>query len=268
LLWQAQARDLSGPADRSTYGLTTEGGVLLLDVPAASDAAKARLQKDDVISACNGKEVKSIADITAMADQAAAGKLALTINRQQALLPIDLLNYTYVVVETLADTGFKEAPVASAIVPAKVSSGGPRTVDGPLEALIDGKVGKGGTPIYQNGVTDGAYKLDLGESKSVAQVNTFSSSGRNRAKQNFILYGSNAAADPGWNVADAAVFAPIMAVDTREVEPQDFEVTSVRRSDGKPLGAYRWLVWTVSPITGEIGGENSAYQELQVIPGR
>ena len=180
----------------------------------------------------------------------------------------DLLNYTCVVMETLADTGFKEAPVASAVVPAKVSSGGPRTVDGPLEALIDGKVGKGGNPIYQNGVTDGAYKLDLGESKSVAQVNTFSSTGRNRAKQNYILYGSNAAADPGWYVADAAVFAPIMAVDTREVEPQEFEVTSVRRSDGKPLGAYRWLVWAVSPITGEIGGENSAYQELQVIPGR
>ena len=268
LLWQAQARNLSGPADRSTYGLTTEGGVLLLDVPPASDAAKARLQKDDVITSYNGKEVKCIAEISTMADQAAGRKLALTISRRQALLPIDLPNYTYVVMETLADTGFKEAPVASAVVPAKVSSGGPRTVDGPLEALIDGKVGKGGTPIYQNGVTDGAYKLDLGESKSVAQVNTFSSTGRNRAKQNYILYGSNAAADPGWNVADPAVFAPIMAVDTREVEPQEFEVTSVRRSDGKPLGAYRWLVWAVSPITGEIGGENSAYQELQVIPGR
>ena len=268
LLWQAQARDLSGPADRSTYGLAADGGVLLLDVPATSDAAKAGLQKDDVIIACNGKEVRTIEDLVAMRDQAAGRKLALSINRQRKPLPIDLLNYTYVVTETLADTGFKEAPVASAVVPAKVSSGGPRTVDGPLKALIDGKVGKGGHPIFQNGVTDGAYKLDLGESKSFAQVNTFSSTGRNRAKQNYILYGSNAATDPGWNVADAAVFTPIMAVDTREVEPQEFEVTSVRRSDGKPVGSYRWLVWAVSPITGEIGGENSAYQELQVIPGR
>ena len=268
LLWQAQARDLSGPADRSTYGLTTDGGVLLLDVPAASDAAKAGLQKDDVVVACNGKEVRTIEELVAMRDQAAGRKLVLTINRQQKPLSIDLLNYAYVVMETLSDTGFKEAPVASAVVPAKVSSGGPRTVDGPLEALIDGKVGKGGAPIYQNGVTDGAYKLDLGESESFAQVNTFSSSGRNRAKQKYILYGSNAAADPGWNVADAAVFAPVMAVDTRALEPQEFEVTSVRRSGAKPLGTYRWLVWAVSPFTGEIGGENSAYQELQVIPGR
>jgi hypothetical protein len=59
---------------------------------------------------------------------------------------------------------------------------------------------------------------------------------------------------------------PLMAVDTREVEPKEFEATSVRRSNARPLGSFRWLVWALSPITGEIGGENSAYQELQVIP--
>ena len=69
-------------------------------------------------------------------------------------------------------------------------------------------------------------------------------------------------------MADAAVFTPIMAVDTRAIEPQAFEATSIRRSGGKPLASFRWLVWAVLPITGEIGGENSAFQELQVIPGK
>ena len=36
-----------------------------------------------------------------------------------------------------------------------------------VDALIDGKVGKGGNPIFQNGVTNGAYKLDLGTVKSM-----------------------------------------------------------------------------------------------------
>jgi hypothetical protein len=52
----------------------------------------------------------------------------------------------------------------------------------------------------------------------------------------------------------------------RKVVPTEFEATSIRRSDGKPLGSYRWLIWAVSPVTGEIGGENTAFQELQVIP--
>ena len=237
-------------------------------MPATSDASKSGLKKDDVITTCNGKDVKSIVDITAMADHAAGQKLALTINRQRKPLPIDLKDYAYVVVETLASPEFKEVPLVAAAVPSKISSGGPRTAEGTLAALIDGKLGKDGNPIFSNGVTDGAYKLDLAETKSMAQVNTYSFTGRNRAKQNYILYGSNAAADPGWDVADAAVFTPIMAVDTREVEPKGFEATSIRRSGGKPLGSFRWLVWTVSPITGEIGGENTAFQELQVIPGK
>jgi alpha-L-fucosidase len=144
LLWQAQARDLAGTADRSTYGLTGDGGVLLLDVPTDSDAAKAGLKKDDVVVACDGKGARTIEELSAMRDQAAGKKLTLTIRRQQEPLTIDLSSYCYVVMETETDTGFKEVPLASAVVPAKVSSGGPPTVDGPLAALIDGKVGKGG----------------------------------------------------------------------------------------------------------------------------
>jgi len=267
LLWQAQARDIAGAADRSTYGLTSDGGVLLLDAPAGSDAAKAGLTRDDVIIACNTAPVKTIDEVWSLADKAAGGKLDIAFIRKGKQTTVVVSDYTYVVMETQADTGFKQVPMASAGVAARISSGGPPVRDGPLDALVDGKVAKGGGPIFANGVTNGAYKLDLTNPKGISRINTFTASGRNRAKQNYIVYGSNAATDPGWNVADSALFTPIMAVDTRASEPKEYVATSIRRSDGKPLGTYRWLVWTVSPVTGEIGGENSAYQELQVIAG-
>jgi len=200
-----------------------------------------------------------------MADQSAGRKLALTINRQRKLLPVDLTAYTYVVAETRADTQFTHVPLATTVVPSKVSAGGPATRNDPIDALVDGKVVRGFGPIFANGIDNGMYKLDLATPQSLGQVNTFSSGGKNRAKQNYILYGSNAATDPGWNVTDAALFTPLAAVDTRQVDPREYEATSIRRSDGKPLGSFRWLVWAVLPVTGEIGGENTAFQELQVI---
>jgi hypothetical protein len=106
----------------------------------------------------------------------------------------------------------------------------------------------------------GMYKLDLAAVTSIAQINTYSRGGE-RGRQNFVLYGSSAASDPGWNVADAKLFTPVIAVDAR----QDAECkgTSIRFSDGKPLGRYRWLVWAVFPVNDS---ENTVYQELQVIP--
>lgn len=42
--------------------LPDESGVLVLDVPAGSPAARAGLTKDDVIVACDGKPVRTVAD--------------------------------------------------------------------------------------------------------------------------------------------------------------------------------------------------------------
>jgi membrane-associated protease RseP (regulator of RpoE activity) len=267
LLWQAQARDISDAEDRSAYGLPAECGVLLLDVPAGSKAATAGLKKDDVILICDGNEVRTIADVRDMAGKAAGQKLTLTVSRNQRPMTVELSDYSYVVTECQATSEFKTVALApaSAVIPVKVSAGGAPTHNDPIDALVDGKVVKGMGPIFANGVIDGAYKLDLGAARSIAQINTFSSGGENRARQHFVVYGSNAASDPGWNVADATVFTPVIGVDTRLVEPKEFGATSIRRSDGRPLGSYRWLVWAVAPVTGEVGGENSAFQEFQVV---
>ena len=267
LLWQAQVRNISGIEDRSAYGLPAECGVLLINVPAGSAAAKAGLQKDDVILACNGKEVRTGDDLQVLRDHAAGQKLALAVSRRQKSLTVELSDYAYVVAERLEAPEFKTIPLAaaSAVVSAKVFAGGAVPNNDPVESLTDGKVTKGFGPIFANGVDNGMYKLDLAAVKSIAQVNSFSS-GRTRARQSFVLYGSNAASDPGWNVADATVFTRVIAVDSRPVVLTEYEATSIRHSAGKPLGSYRWLVWAVSPVTGEIGGENTAFQELQAIP--
>lgn len=80
---QAQVRNISGLGDRSAYGLPDESGVLLVNVPAASPAAKAGLQKDDVILACNGQAVRTLENLQKIRDKAAGQKLSLSITRAQ-----------------------------------------------------------------------------------------------------------------------------------------------------------------------------------------
>jgi len=266
-VFQAKVRDISGLGDRSAYGLPDETGVLVLDVPAGSAAAKAGLQKEDVIRACNDQLAKTVADLQKIRDKAAGKKLVLSIIRKQAELKVELSDYAYVVRETAKNPKFDAVPLAavSAVLPAKASAGGATNND-PIDSLTDGKVVNSYGPIFANGVKGGMYKLDFATAKSIAQVNTFSALGA-RSRQNFVLYGSAAEADPGWKVADSKVFTPLISVDTSEGMPTDFEATSIRFRDGKPLGSYRWLVWEAFPVTQD-NAENTAFQELQAIEGK
>ena len=261
---QAGIRDIAGLGDRSAYGLADESGVLVLNVPATSPAAKAGLQQDDVIVACNGQPVKTAYDLQKLRDKAAGQPLALVVSRKQKKVSIEVNEYEYVVSENSANPNFKTVPLAPAagVVAAKASAGNAPVNNEPIEALVDGKIGDGFGPIFANAVVNGMYKLELAAVTRIAQVNSYSSGGE-RGRQNFVLYGSSAAADPGWNVADAKLFTPIGAVDARQDAAK--KVTSIRTSDGKPLGSYRWLVWAVFPVNGV---ENTAYQELQVIPAQ
>ena len=265
---QAQVRDIAGLGDRSAYGLPEECGVLLLNVAAESPAGSAGLQKDDVILGCNGKPVRTVADLLAIQDEAAGKKLTLSAVRKQQTLSVDIADYAFVVTECQATPDFKAIPLApaTAVLQATVVAGAPGTMNEPVAVLTDGKLAKSYGPVFGNGVTDGAYKLDLGAVKAIAQVNTFShNQNSNRGRQRYALYGSNAAADPGWNIADGRVFVPLADVDTGKAATADFVATSVRQSGGKPLGSYRWLIWAIAPVTTNAGGENTAFQEFQVL---
>ena len=117
------------------------------------------------------------------------------------------------------------------------------------------------------GVIGGAYKADLGAAIELAEINAWSyHQNGNRGAQRYVLFGSHAAADPGWNVEDRTKFVPIAEVDARSVAVRRFLATGIRRSGGRPLGAFRWLVWVVYPVTDI--DENTAYQEFQIKPAR
>jgi len=261
--WQARIRDIAGLGERSAFGLADDSGVLLVDVPAASPAAKSGLQTDDVIIACNDQAVRTTSDLCKWRDRAAGGKLTLRVARKQKQVSVELIDYAFAVTESLGNTMFKTIPLAAAtaVVPAKASAGGAPTNNDPIETLVDGRVADGYGPIFANGAS-GMYKLDLSAVTAIAQVNTFSRGGP-RARQFFVLYGSNAPSDPGWNVADAGVFTPLITVDSRQ--DAEFKATSVRSSASKPLGSFRWLVWDVFPVNES---ENTSFQELQVIAAR
>jgi membrane-associated protease RseP (regulator of RpoE activity) len=259
---QAAIRDIEGLGDRSAYGLADESGVLVLDVPAPSPAATAGLLKDDVIVACHGQPVRTGYDLGKLQNKAAGKPLALLVVRKGRQVTVEVKDYVYVVTEVLGNAEFKTVPLtpAAGVVPATVSAGSVMPNNDPVESLVDGKIDGGMGPLFANDVFTGMYKLDLAKVTPIARVNTYSRGGE-RGRQNFVLYGSSAVTDPGWDVADAKLFTPVGTVDARQ--DAECKATSIRASDGKPLGSYRWLVWAVFPINNL---ENTAYQELQVIP--
>jgi hypothetical protein len=53
-------------------------------------------------------------------------------------------------------------------------------------------------------------------------------------------------------------------IDTTGQKPAKFNAAFLRARDGKPLGDFRWIVWSVSPISTAGGGENTAIHELAV----
>ena len=269
--WQARIRDISGLGDRSAYGLPDETGVLFLDVPAASQAAQAGFQKGDVIIACNDQPVRAMKELQKARDKAAGSTLTISIIRKQKRQSIKVGEYAYVVAEYGESPEFKMIPLASAggILAAKQVTVPPGTTSEPFDCITDGK--PVGDPkwghMFDDGCTNGAYKLDLGSVQGIAQVNTFSGCwDESRAGQNFVLYGSAAESDPGWNVQDAKVFTPIVDLVARDTVG-NYAATSIRQSGGKPLGRYRWLVWAMTPVRHD-SGSNTSIEQLQVIPAR
>jgi len=84
-LWAgAKFRNIVGLGEVSAAGTPGETGVILLEVPDTSDAAKAGFFAGDVLPAFNGKPIKELKDLLQDTQQNVAGKAAsVTILRFQ-----------------------------------------------------------------------------------------------------------------------------------------------------------------------------------------
>ena len=79
----AKVKSVTNLGEVSAAGLPSQAGVILLEVPAGSAAAKAGLKQVEVIVGCNGKPVKSFRDLKRITASSRGTPLKLEIYRGQ-----------------------------------------------------------------------------------------------------------------------------------------------------------------------------------------
>ncbi len=256
-------RDLQGE-EYSVFGVPREaGGVNLPKVPAGTAAARAGFHDHDLIQAVDGKAVKSIAELFAAVGRAQGKRLSITVVRSQRKESVEVADYLWFsVARADRPEQLPVQPRAAGVLTLKFSAR-PSPNNGPAADLGDGRLVADFGPVFANGVSDGCYKADLGQSTEVGEVRAWSyRQASQRAPQRFMLYGSNAKEDPGWNTANRTRFTPIASVDTTGQPVDAWQVTTLRGAGAATLGSWRWLLWAVQPPNGF---ENTVYQEIEVV---
>ena len=260
-VWQgAILKDLSGE-EFSAYGVSKEeGGVALTNVPENSAAAEGGLQAGDLIQGINGQPVSNLEQLLTLLSETPDEVLTLKVVRNQKAIEVEFQPASKIVIETSANAaGFEtlSPPAASKL---RVTTNG-KTSNEPPAVLTDGELAGNFGTIFPNGVVDGAYKMDLGETQAVTAINSWSfNKGGRRGAQKMTLYGSNADKDPGWNLKK---FQALGSFDTGPIDAK-FAAASLQAMPGKSLGDFRWIVWATSHINEKEAVENSAIQELSV----
>jgi hypothetical protein len=247
----------------SAYGTRKEdGGVALLDVPSTSEAARCGFEENDLIQAINGHQVTNRAQLFAALAKVGQAPLKVSLIRRQQAKTLHTAPRFYMVVEaTDTAAGFVKLSIPNASLH-KVTAN-QDTVNEPLDVLVDGQLDEDYGPVFRNGVRNGIYKMDLGQSKCVTAVSSWSfNQNGNRGAQKLTIYGSKSATDPGWNLHDRDRFVPVGSVDTSGTTSGLFIAASVRARQEQAIGEFRWIVWSVTPVTQL--DENTAFQELAI----
>jgi membrane-associated protease RseP (regulator of RpoE activity) len=231
-----------------------------MDVPNGSAAAQAGLRENDLIQAVNGKAVADVSQFFKALAGVKSASVKLTVVRDQQAMDLTVALPAVVDVESAsAAAGFTRLPLPTA--PAGTVTANQKVSNSPLALLADGKLVNNYGPIFGNGIQNGAYKMDLGSAQPVAAITSWSyNMSKVRGAQKLTLYGSDSATDPGW---DLSRFTPLGTIDTGKAVAE-YTAASVRAPAGQTLGTFRWIVWAVAPVTAAGGGENTAFQELNV----
>jgi hypothetical protein len=254
----ASLQNLTGE-EFSAYGVSKDdGGVVLVDVPTNSGAARHGFKEGDVIQQINGKATPTIKALLQTYLRAGNKALKIKFVRQQQAQEILIKKQTWIDLESAKNTeDFKQPPKSHQFT----LTSNIKTNNDPLTSLSDGQLVRSYGPVFANGTKNTAYKMDLGKVRTLKAISTWSCGLGRRGAQNFTLYGSSANQDPGW---DSSKWMPLATIDTRAFKGSDFNASSLKATDGESLGEFRWIMWKVFPISSKGGGEHSAFQELNV----
>lgn len=256
----ASLRDLNGE-DFSAFGVSKEeGGIALASVPKASAAANGGLKEGDLIQGVGGRAVTNTQQLFKVLPSVKSESLKLKVVRNQQTIELPVEPGSTVVIESAeAQSDFTKMPVPPAS--GRTVTTNRKTANDPVRTLTDGKLARGFGPVFPNGIHNGVYKMDLGAVKPVTAIKSWSvKMSDTRDGQKLTIYGSASATDPGWDVSRFTAIGTVITGATNAT----FTAASVRATDDKTLGNYRWIVWSVSPVSQLGGGENTAFQELAV----
>jgi membrane-associated protease RseP (regulator of RpoE activity) len=261
LVWLgATLKDLKGE-DFSAFGVSKEaGGVALVDVPKASAAENAGLKVGDLIQGVGRSTVSNGEQLFRVLSGITSDSLKLKVVRNQKTVELSATPESVVVTESAANpSGFTKLPVPNASG-LKVTASRD-TVNDPLTILTDGKLSRGYGPVFPNAVSNGAYRMDLGDVKPVTAITSWSfKQGSARVAQKLTIYGSDSQTDPGWDLSKFTALGTIHSGTSESA----YLAASLRAVNSNTLGNFRWIVWSVSPVSDLGGGENTAFQELAV----
>jgi len=254
----ATLTELEGEAF-SAFGVSKEAAGVIVEIPAGCAAAEAGLRNDDVIQGIDGKATSNLkAFLTQLPGK--SGSVVLEVIRDQAELKLTVKLPVYIQLETASAPGhFKELPVSTASGRTVLTN--LKTGNQPLASLTDGKLTSTYGPIFANGVHTGVYKMDLGSSQAISAISSWSYNQGSRVTQKLTVYASNSVSDPGWNLNKLTLLG---SIDTSGVKAANYMAASLRAAAGSSLGKYRWILWSVAPVSNAGGGENTAFQELAV----
>lgn len=258
----AKIHSLTGE-EFSAFGVRKEdGGVALSEVGAKTAAAQAGLQENDLVQAINATPVKDVSQFLSSYCAAGDAPLTLKIIRNQEPMTLNVTSGVYVLVESIdAGDQFSHLPLPKSPEGRVSANDAPK--NNPLHLLVDGEITDGYGPVFGNGVYAGVYRIDLGQSKPVSAITSWSANyGKVRGAQKLTIYGSNSDRDPGWDLSNRKRFTPLGTIDTTSMNAKAFNAASLRARTGEALGTYRWISWQTNPVTDK--AENTAFQELSV----
>ena len=261
LVWLgATLKDLKGE-EFSAFGVSKEaGGVALAEVPQASAAETAGLKVGDLIQGVDRSSVSNAEQLFRVLSSIKSDSLKLKVVRDQKTVELLATPESVVVTETAGNTAdFTKLPVPNAS--GRKVTANRETANDLLTILTDGKLDRGYGPVFPNAVFNGAYRMDLGGVKPVMAVTSWSfKQGSARVAQKLTIYGSSSQTDPGWDLSKFTALGTIHSGAGKSA----YLAASLRATNSNTLGNFRWIVWSVSPVSELGGGENTAFQELAV----